>query len=361
MHVISRRLAVVSCFTALTCAPALVLPASAFAAPIVLGLEGEEDKTADVVTGALRKELEGRGDMDEQKMSLLELKLTMGCDGNDPNCLSEGGSTMGVDEMIYGRIDAKGEGYVIKLERLDVAGKKVVGSTSMEVTPADIGAGKLDGTAKRLIDGVYGVEPEPEPVVPAGPVVTDGGEEPPAKGRGNRNKDKDTDEGTGGDGKIPTWKWIGLGVSGGLMAASVGVAAWSTLSIREGGPIKTELVDAAEASLLDDKDLNDVDPDVVSDLCATAREEPNPDEPGAVRNASMVEICNKGDRRAKVATATWVTTGVFAASTVVFAVLIATDKSRRGGGKNARLDRGVRLGVAPTTDGGFFVGGGMRF
>lgn len=357
MHVFSRRLAVVSCFTALACAPGLALPTTAVAAPVVLGLEGEEDKTADVVTGALRKELSSRGEMGEQEMSLLELKLTMGCEGNDPACIAEGGSTLGVDEMIYGSIDAKGDGYVIKLERLAVGDQKVVGSTSLEVTPADIGAGKLEKTAKKLIDGVYGIAPEPDPAVPVAPVAGGGEDEAPPKGRGGRKKD----DGGDGGGKIPTWKWIGLGVSGGLTVASVGVATWSTLSIREGGPIKTELEDAAADSLTDDKDLNDVDPDVVSDLCATAREEPNPDEPGAVRNASMVEICNKGDRRAKVATATWVTTGIFAASTVVFAVLIATDKSRRGGGKNARVDRGLHLGAAPTADGGFFVGGGMRF
>lgn len=361
MHVFSRRLALVASLTVLTCAPGLVLPTSVLAAPVVMGLDGEEDKTAEVVTGALRKELASRGETGDQKMSLLELKLTMGCDGNDPACLAEGGSTMGVDEMIYGRIDAKGEGYVIELQRLDVAGQKVVGSTSMEVTPADIGAGKLEATAKTLIDGVYGIEPEPEPApaAPVGPVAA-AGEDEPKKRRGGRNKDDAAPGGDGG-GKIPTWKWIGLGVSGGLTVASVGVATWSTLSIRDGGPIKTELEDAAASSLTDDKDLNDVDPAIVSDLCATAREEPNPDEPGAVRNASMVEICNKGDRRAKVATATWVTTGIFAASTVVFAVLIATDKSRRGGGKNARLDRGLHLGAAPTPDGGFFVGGGMRF
>ena len=356
MHVFSRRLTVIASLTALACTPGLVLPDAVLAAPVVMGLEGEEDKTADVVTGALRKELQSRGEMGEQEMSLLELKLTMGCEGNDPACLSEGGSTLGVDEMIYGSIDAKGEGYSIKLERLDVANQKVVGSTSMEVTPADIGAGKLEKTAKTLIDGVYGIEPEPEPAAPVGPVAAGGDDEPAPRGRGGRKKD----DGDGGGGKIPTWKWIGLGASGGLTVASLGVATWSTLSIREGGPIKTELEQAAEDSLTDDKDLNDVDPAVVSDLCSTAREEPNPDEPGAVRNASMVEICNKGDRRAKVATATWVTTGIFAASTVVFAVLIATDKSRRGG-KNARLDRGLHLGAAPTPDGGFFVGGGMRF
>ena len=45
----------------------------------------------------------------------------------------------------------------------------------------------------------------------------------------------------------------------------------------------------------------------------------------------MTEICNKADALTATATATWIGTGVFAASTAVFAVLLFTHKAEPEG------------------------------
>ena len=56
----------------------------------------------------------------------------------------------------------------------------------------------------------------------------------------------------------------------------------------------------------------------------------------------------------------FITTGVFAASSVAFTVLIGLGKGQSG--KTAALQkRGLHFGAAPTRDGGFMLGGGEKF
>ena len=74
----------------------------------------------------------------------------------------------------------------------------------------------------------------------------------------------------------------------------------------------------------------------------------------------MLKVCNRGDALGRVATITWITTGVFAAASITFATLLFVRKNDSE--KVARLKRrGFHLGAAPLHRSGVIVGGGARF
>ena len=348
------------------------LPASAFAGPpqappTVLGLEGEAaaEQAAFDLTLALRAELDRRELGGGKDMSLLELKLTMGCEGNDAACLAEGGKTLEATELVYGSVTPAGDGFKVSLSKLDVAGANVTGSASASPGPDAFGSAEgIEGLAKDLIDQLYGAE-KSAPVAAA--PVTEG---PPPEAQPTDEPAVEETRADTADGKYelgyqgkqtPTWKWVGLGVSGGLMVGALGGAIGTTLAIGPNGSLRTELDDAADDSLTDDSPTNDVDRNRVDDVCAFAREEINPDtEPGAVRNSSVTEVCNRADNYATGATVSWIATGVFAASTVAFTVLLFVHQKDR---RAARLlnEHELRLGGAPLPGGGFAASGRIRF
>jgi hypothetical protein len=145
-----------------------------------------------------------------------------------------------------------------------------------------------------------------------------------------------------------------------LFVGSLATAIGTSLVIRNpNGSVYRELIQSAEDSLTDDKPQNDIDPDMSGDLCAAARVEPNPDEPGAVTNASVTQVCNKADALAKVANITWITTAVFGVATITFTVLLFAHREKPAA--QALLRHQVGLGAAPTATDGVVVGGGLRF
>jgi len=361
--------------SALTLCCALILPSpvraanlDAMGAPTVLGIEKSSDadeQAAFDLTEALRAEMGKRDKGGGSDLSLLELRLTMGCEGNDPSCLAEGGKTIDAEELIYGSVIGQPDGYRVKLERLDVASQSVVGSTERTV-PADAftSVEGLEALAAALVDEVYGVAPPPPAAVPVDAELPPD-PETTTEGPSEREPSEEVKADTsnliwGRDPDPPTWKWVGLGVSAGLAAASLGTAIGTTIAVGPNGSVRRDLDAAADDSLGDNSPSNDVDRRAVDDVCAFAREEINPQqEPGAVRNAEVTKVCNRGDALATTATATWITSGVFLVSTAVFTTLLFVRKADRTA--RALRTHEVAFGGAPTRDGGMMLGGKFSF
>jgi hypothetical protein len=318
----------------------------------VLGLESEDAEASKKLTEALRKAFSARGVGGGQELPLVELKLTMGCEEDAVDCLAEGGKTLGVDKLVYGHLrPAAGGGYSIDLQMLDVGTATIERDVSMEVGVEDLEDDAIGQTAESIVARMYDEEAAPLPSVGEAMTEPEPTDAPPDQGGKLVWGKQDP---------TPIWKWVGLGVSAGLAAASVGTAIGTSLAIRRDGPVYNEMIEAAEDSLTDGKESNDIDPNSDADLCEEARRHPAGDpDPDTVTNAAVTKVCNKADALAKTATATWVTTGIFAASVVAFTVLIYVHREEPQA--SALRRRGLSLGVAPTTDGGFVVGGGMRF
>ncbi|MEZ4384473.1 MAG: hypothetical protein R3A79_24305 [Nannocystaceae bacterium] len=321
----------------------------------VLGLEGDDDAAASALTAALRNQFAARGVGGGKEMSALELKLTMGCDDPPaPGCMAEGGKTLGVDQMVYGKLKKSGAAYTVELTLLDVASGSVAKSLSAPLSADAVASGAVDQTAKDLVDQMLGAEPEPEPepeVTPDNTLPPPVAAEPePADDRGGL---------VWGRHDAAKWKKIGLYTSAGLMVASLGAAVATSLMVRQNGPVYNDLIDAANASLDDDKSGNDINPYTDQDLCDLARTEP-PGEMGTVTNAEVANVCRRGDTMATIATATWIGTGVFAVSTIAFTTLLFVHRDKSGNMAKLRR-RGASMGVAPMGRGGAMLSGGWRF
>lgn len=321
----------------------------------VLDLEGDDEAKAAALTRALRGQFAARGVGGGKEMSAIELKLTMGCeDPPAPECMASGGKTLGVKQMVYGTLKTAGAGFAVDLVLLDVDGGAVKKNVQTQLSAEALEAGQIDATAKDLVEQMIGpapVETTPVEATPVGGGETEGPDEEPARS-GSRL--------VWGRHKAAGWKKGGLIASAALTGVSLGAAIATSLMIRKNGPIYNDLIAAAQASLDDNKSSNDINPNTDLDLCNQALDVPNPDKPNEVRNASVATVCNRGKTVATVATASWVATGVFAASTVAFTVLLFVHKEETG--VSARLRRrGVTMGVAPITGGGAMVGGGWRF
>ena len=153
----------------------------------------------------------------------------------------------------------------------------------------------------------------------------------------------------------PKWKKAGLAASAALTVVSLGVAIGTYMAIRPGGKLKKDLIQAAKDSETDKSGTNDISPYTDQDLCAQARTPVS----GGVKNGEMTKICNKADGLATAATAGFIATGIFAASTVVFTTLLFVHKNKPGVAKLQK--HGLTLGAMPLRSGGAIVGGVVRF
>jgi hypothetical protein len=335
----------ISALTSLTMLCGFVLPATAHAdegKAVVLGFDSEA-KGVDEMSDALRKEIRERGHASDKEMSLVELKLTMGCEDSDDDCIADGGSSLGADGLVFGTISGKEGSYKVTLKLLDVESKSISKTVSESFETLDAAA------AKTLADGLYGAEDEPEAV----PV-----DEPVEEGPQPEEGAEQADEGGlywGLEENTPGWKWAGFGVSGVLMLGSLGTAIATTVAIGPNGSVRKDLLAEAEASLEASNNSNDISPNSSGDLCVLARTEVNP---GEVTNAAMTKVCNKADTLSTVSTVTWIGTGVFAASTLIFTGLLFIHKKKPA--SEALLRHKLQFGAAPTADGLVF-GSSMRF
>jgi hypothetical protein len=362
---LSRLTATVAA-SALTLGLIAATPGSAWASDktTYLGLEGEGDPVT-ALSDALRWDLGQRGRDDGNTMSLAELKLTMGCGDDDFACLAQGGQALGSEEFVFGRMSPSEAGWTVELVALDVATGKVIHEVSRELSHEQIAAASVAKTATSLIDQLYGLAPAPAEVPGSAtePAGDDGGEtseDDPGDPDSRKPEPRDSGALVWGPYKPrPTWKKVGVGVSGALTVAALATAIGTTVAISPNGPVRKELLAAAEASLTDDRPSNDIDPNTDQDLCPLARAAPDPTRPNEVTNAAMSKICTKADNLAVAATASWIATGVFAASTVVFTTLLFVHKDKPEVAK--LIEREVGFGGAPLQAGGFVLGGSFRF
>lgn len=322
----------------------------------VLDLEGDDEAAAAALTTALRREFAARGVGGGKEMSALELKLTMGCDEPPaPACMAEGGRTMGLHQMVYGTVVKMGDGFTVKLTLLDVDGVAVQSSLSAPLSADAFISGVVEGTAKDLVDQMLGAEPEPvepiEVVEPSEPMPV---YDEPVQ-----------DDGGGlvwGRHDAARWKKVGLATSAVLTVAAVGAGVAMGLMTREGGLVHKELIDAAKASLDDNKAANDVDPYSDQNLCDVANTPlPTMDGGQGVTNKAVADVCQKGDTFATVATASFVGAGVFGVSTIVFTTLLFVHRDKTDGVAAKMRTHQAAVGISPTRDGGAMVGGRWRF
>jgi hypothetical protein len=330
--------------------------AQAAAKASVLSLEGDDAAKAASLSKALQSEFTRRGFTGGRDMSLAELKLTMGCD-EPPTaaCLASGGKTLGVDRMAYGTLTkGKGGGFTLNLNVMEVGSATVSQAVSVELTAAQLADGAVAATAKDVVVKVLGPEaetpPPGEPVVGGGPVEGPQVEDTPPPGKQGKW--------VWGKYDAPVWKKAGLGASAALTVVSLGLALGTYMQIRPGGPLKKDLIAAADASLEDEKPSNDINKMTGDDLCVLAREMPAGGAEGTVTNKSLTEICNKADRLATVSTVGWIATGVFLGATIVFTTLLFVHK--RNPTAAALQRRGFSFGVTPGR-GGFMAGTSFRF
>ncbi|MFV8750398.1 hypothetical protein ACNOYE_07590 [Nannocystaceae bacterium ST9] len=350
--------------TALTLSVGLstALPTSAIAGQLdskttFLGLEGEGDKVQ-ALADALRWELGQRGRDDGRTMSLAELEMTMGCGDDDIGCYAQGGQTLGSEELVYGTLTKTGAGWTVQLTTIDVAQAQVTKTVSRELTEKELTESAVAATAASLLNDLYEVQATESDKPPE---EDDSGVVPPPPEDGVDEVEEKKEGGLiwGAYSPRPRWKLVGLGVTGGLTVAALGTAIGTTIAIGNNGPIRKDLLAAAQDSLDDDKPSNDIDPNSSSDLCQLARTPPDPSKPNEVTNASVTKVCIKADNVATAATVSWVATGVFAVATVAFTVLLFVHKDKPAA--SAMRKRNVRFGAAPVGGGGFMVGGGMNF
>lgn len=326
-----------------------------------LGLEGEGEQVTSL-SDAIRWDLNQRGLDDGNTMTLAELQLTLGCGDDDLACFAQGGQTLGSTSLVFGDVRKVGNNYVITLNSLDVATGKLSNTVEKTVPFTDLGEAQLGATAAGLVDALYKLTPTPEELPPE--EQPQGGDGDPDDGPGPDVTDPEDEP---GDGKLvwgpysprPGWKWAGVGVSSVLLLGGLGMAIGATVAIGENGPLRKDLLDEAAASLTDDKNSNDIDPNSNEDLCELARTPPDPSKPNEVTNARVTEVCIKFDNTSTIATAGWIATGVFAATTVLFTTLLFVHKRNK---TVATLrDHKVGFGGAPRPDGGFMLGTSFKF
>lgn len=321
-----------SCFTSPVIGHASVQDGPPEAGNAVLGFDGD-DRLANEFTALLRAELNRRRRGSDAEMSLTDLRLAMGCEDHDVNCLAEGGETLGVASLLFGTIAQDAKGYTIEIKRVDVATRALDTTVSRSFTTLDAAA------AKSLADALF-VPQAPRPLE-SDPAID------PAPSVGLY---------FGLEDNTPTWKWVGMGASGALMLVSLGTAVATSLALRPDGRLHTDLVNAARDSPNDANPANDINPDANANLCQLARVEIRPDE---VTNGAMTVICNKTDTYTTLRNTAWVGTAVFATSSLIFGTLLLLHRHKQS--ESGLAGRDFQLGGAPTPDGGFLIQSAFRF
>jgi hypothetical protein len=309
----------------------------------VLGLDGTADGTT--LTDALRRAFAKHG-LSGPTMDWVELRLGLGCEEDDFACLARGGKELGARRLVFGTLDANDDGYALELIMLEVEASDVSMRLSTTLTPDALRPESIDATAERVVQQM--LPSDSAPIVPVTTVSSTSNAMPPPPPPSSA----DTHDGSrsalvwGPYRPRPAWKWAGLGTSAALTVAFAGAAIG--LRMRLPG-LESDLRKAADESLTDDNPANDVNRDLVSDLCGAARH-PNPtsSEPNAVTNARITKLCNQADG---ILVAHWATAGVAivaGVSTAIFTTLLFV---HRPSPARARRTRSARWAVAPQLDG----------
>lgn len=331
----------------------------------VLGLDAEDDAAGEALTSALRKSFAARGLEGGEELSLVEMRLTMGCEDDSPECLTKVGEALGVDRVVYGYLKGSSAGgYQLELYILDAAQGVIEAQTKTPLEADALSSENVDDTADRIVGSLLGEEEEEAEPAPPPPLITTDTE--PRPGAGPADRPPGSRIVWGRESPTPTWKWVGLGVSAGLLVASVAAAGGLTYAICSesdphcvsDGPLRKELIETAEESSQDGIPSNDIDP-ASEDICAAARVTPAGAEAGSVTNAAVTRVCNRADGFVTAANVSWGLVGVSAVSTIIFTTLLFVHREEPGA--QALRRRKVEVSAGPTRDGGLMMGGSFRF
>lgn len=338
----------------------------------VLGLDGSDEAAAKNLTDELRRAFGRRGLGGSEELSLAEVRLTMGCEGDDPACLSEAGKSIGVENLIFGTLEPSGKEYKLTLNILNVPGAVTETTTTRPVTKEQLAPGNIEQTANEIVESLFPKEDESVDAPPP-PVL----EEDPQPYTEPRDEPSKSGLIWGPYKPRPKWKWAGFGVGIGLTV--IGVAGAATTGVMLNNSLRDDVFQAAEDSLTDcqvdgvkvpcespgDTPFpdNDVDPNMEGDLCAAGRatEDANGDPypGGAVRNAAVADACTRADVAQDLNVASFAVLGVGAAVTLVFTTLLFVHKENPS--TKAMRRRDIQVGASPVRGGGMTFSGGFRF
>lgn len=334
----------------------------------LLGLESDDAAAGAALTKALRKAAAKRGLGGGPEMSLVEMRLTMGCETNSEACLAEGGKAIEVKQLIYGELRKSSGGYKVQLYLLDVGSAGIASNTTVPLSAADLSPDKIDATAAKVIQSLLPKETDDEPL----PATTDTPVAPETQPETTPEPDKAPRQKKyewGREKPAPRWKKVGLGVTAGVGGAALiaGIVMQALLRTK----LRNDLLDAVDESIDDDGDGipdtedtegnpgNDIDRGN-PDLCKAARESPNGD--GKVRNKNVTQVCNRADGIQKGSFAALAGGAVLGVAAIAFTVLLFVHKRKGSEGAAALLRRDFKLSAAPTfKGGGAQVGLGFRF
>ena len=343
----------------------------------VLGLESDDPKAGVALTEALRKAFAKRGLSGGDTMSLVEVRLTMGCNNDEPACLAEGGKTLGVEKLVYGYLrETDVDKFQLEIIILDVASAQPDAQDSIGIAQDELAPGQIDATAQRVVNELFpeetAIEPVPTPRTVPGEEPDDNGEvvedQPPREGKYWFGRDKNS----------PTWKKAGLGVGVALTVVGiVGIAFGfrAKQASEQRGPLYDKIVQAAINSTMDDVNdgmtmiganglpapgsiPNDVPNQNNVELCRVARHRPNANSE-AVWNADVATLCRRGDTYATLGTVGWVAAGVGLGLTLTFTALLLIHNKEKNP-KSAWNRHELRLGATPAR-GGASLGSSFRF
>jgi hypothetical protein len=358
-----------------TASVAVVTAVQRTAPASVLGLEAEDAAAGKALTQALRKAFAARGMSGGEELSFSEVKLTMGCENDDPKCLAQAGESLGISRMIYGYLRKSGGGnFKVQVFVLDVGAGMVEKETTVPVSAADLSSDRIDQTATEIVNSLYPDEDDGEtPTVIPGDETEVGETEPVVRDKPPR----ESDYVWGRYKPRPKWKWAGLGVGIGLLTAGVIVGAIGAFKIRQpGGPLEKELYKQADESLNDTyadefgpthpradelNPENDIDRAEGGNLCAMAESAPA-GMPNRVVNSDVATVCRDIRVWTGLTNASWAAVVIGGVMTVAFTTLLFVHKAkpkanaRRRGGKHQ-----VRVDAGPMRGGGVLVGGSGRF
>lgn len=323
----------------------------------VLGLETDDSRTGVELTQALRRAFARRGLSGGDEANLSELRLALGCRSDDPSCLSRGGETLGTRRLIYGSLrKAETSGWTLQLTLLEVESEHA-SSTTIALTTDQLDADTIDATAERIAD-----ELAPDSSTGTRPASGTQAEPPPARERAPLGSDDDAPAPRrraltfGLERPTPRWKWVGFGVSAGVMVVSVGGVVGTSLYLdRSNGGFHARLLELAAESLQDSNPANDVNPNLPEgiNLCeyADRPDYPDPRTPGdPVRNGKITALCNDAEKLRRIQVGLLAIAGVSTLSTAVFTGLLLIHRAPASERSAWRRHR-MLLGVEPSPGG----------
>ena len=351
-------------------AVSLAAPAREAAPAAVVGLETDAPEQGAALTKALRKAFAARGLSGGEEVNLAELRLALGCKGTSPKCLAKGGSLVGARRLIYGTLRHTGGTWSLEATLVEVDGGAAT-SASLVLTTAELAADRIDRVAQEVADRLApetasATTPEPG----AGGLASSPASEPVEPVEAAEPDDVESKSHGKGKGKL-WWGWVkpqprwrlagfGLGVTFSVVGLSTvaGTGVWLT---SKNGGFRGQLIDAAEASLLDANPLNDIDPNLPEgvNLCDYARDSTDPTMPDRVRNAAVARVCVKGDSIRRLEMIGAVVAGVGLATTAAFTLLLLLH--RKPAPRSTWQRHGLHVGLDPVPGQGLSLRMAGRF